>query len=288
MKIKVAHTANLDIRGVTAWLEQLEGVTIEPLEEDVKPDAMDQSDYRVLWFYSEPFNTVAKEITEDTSPSDAIHHWSKSARTAISAKTRNPDTVTLVSIDQIRESTEGFESVLVKKVGMNSANLHASAQGYQEPNYESEAESSVYTALAAAAVMSSPSTLEVWDQLTVTADLPLAPGNGFSVKLDGFCEKVRNDIRDIEQGLKSTEEENDLVIEQLHYVQEEYERLLISSKEKEKKLEKSLKTYKNKYLAITNSTSWKITMPMRVLKRALTGKPVMGKARRNKLNKKTA
>lgn len=97
---------------------------------------------------------------------------------------------------------------------------------------------------------------------------------------------------------KELKQENEEMLAQLHQVQEELEAYFIRTREEEKKRKaaekerkernskakeffKAKKTqqaraehYRNRLAAVHSSTSWKVTVPVRVIKRLLTGRPL--------------
>ncbi|SFB83552.1 hypothetical protein SAMN05660443_0440 [Marinospirillum celere] len=107
-------------------------------------------------------------------------------------------------------------------------------------------------------------------------------------KSETDLKNLQENLQNQQKKLKEVEEENELLIEQLHFTQEELEKqLLKGNKDHEAQLtqlKKELKEVKQsktrlleKYRAVFQSTSWKITKPLRALSRLLKGKPLRAK-----------
>ena len=221
----------------------------------------------LLAFQTPPETAIAEAIAQEGSTlDDAVDAWAESARKLLHAIRRNRKRTTLFEASAARANPGAFGEKVAEHLtlGVNKA----APQQSRDPE---SSRAALYRVIAAQAVAQSQDLQDLRDELEASA-IPLAGAQAADAP---DCNQALADLRK-QQHL---EEENELLLLQLHQVQEELETYYLEN-QKMNKDQKEIERLKGevKRLAeqrdwakhhmekMKNSKSWKITAPLRGLR----------------------
>ena len=243
----------------------------------------------LLAVHTPPESGIAHGIShEGKSLDETIHSWTESARALLRVIRRNRARTTLFDASAAYASQEEFRTKAAERLCLDANRATSSAA----PDLESSP-SALYRVIAAQAVAQSLELQDLRDELEASA-IPLASGESTDMRA---CNQALDELLAREQKRQNLEEENELLLLQLHQVQEELETYYLEAQDKEKERKKLVdeneslnkrcedlkkqvdrlegdvkKTTKQRDWAkhhmdkMKNSTSWKLTASLRAIR----------------------
>lgn len=263
-------------------------------------------DVQTILFHTAPEKAMAVAMEQGVEPTAALHQWEITAAQLLQVHRRNRVRSRVINVDRALSAPSEFLRVCRQHLGLGLASVSESASpdvpagpSRQDP---------VYELIAAQMVAQSDEALDLARELDASA-LPMGhrsePGHADCLRAYEAINSVREELAGERAARESAEsraqelkQENEEMLAQLHQVQEELEAYFIRARDEEKKwkaAEKRLKErdskakeffqakktqqaraehYRNRLAAVHKSTSWKVTTPLRVIKRLLTGRPL--------------
>lgn len=223
---------------------------------------------RLLLFHSRPEPALVQAMDDNREPREALEKWQQAAEQLLQVHKHNRKRTSLIDIDCALAAPELFMRACHDHLGLKKT----SPPNDHQPTGENTDSNDLHHLIAAQMVAQSPRIGELIAELEASS-LPLAEPTPPTVD----CEKIYQDYRNLKQQL---EEENELLLLQLHQVQEELESYYLQLQSEQKKhrqaktelaalkkdkktLQKDLKSQKARYDRVKKSTSWKITSPLR-------------------------
>lgn len=263
-------------------------------------DEIDQS--ALLLFYSRPETAMVRAMTENLSPTREIETWREGAVRILEVYRRNYNRATMISIESAKANPSYFCAACSSRFGTKKGGkaLSESAEGTEN--------NTLHHLIAAQMVSQADEIQHLINQLDACA-IPLGPQTDL-YKID--CEQIylaQKEERDIRERCAELEEDNEIMLSHLHQVQEELEKYYLEvRKEAEKRtdaetklasesrraqtlnsqqqkavmekqrLEKQLLSANATLSTILRSNSWKLTRPLRVIRRLISGQPLRPQA----------
>lgn len=285
---------NTQTKDLTAWLE-------------------DFQDTHVFLFYTRPEAFLQAALAEGKTPQQALHAWQTQAKELLQTYRSHRSRTSLLMAEACLNKPQESLAQLSDKLGWSLHERNFTTQSFQlEENQE--------LLLASQLITQTPEVRQLLSELEASSSNPArllqpltldlqqiidrSPVKHLQEELKRQQEQQRKEISDLQNKIKlaeektnkqtqqpDLEEENKLLIEQLHQVQEELERhhqnknQLPARQSELNQLERKLRQVQmekarlqEKYQAVFRSNSWKITKPLRALSRLLKGKPLRAKA----------
>lgn len=249
----------------------------------------DFDDSHVLLFYTRPELHIHQALTQNKSVAVAITEWKQEASKLLEVFRSNRRRVTLLMDEYTLGNLEQTASLLAERL---SCSIRVNGSKNKSFTYPKDQ----YFLIASHAVVQDKELMDLLLELEASTLQPVILTEPIQVDCDYYVKEM--DKAKLEQNstkLNDLTQENELLIQQLHIVQEELERVILSGTgakelkieiEKQKQQIESLKKSKaellKKYKAIFESTSWKVTKPLRAIGRLLKGKPMRAKSIKNK------
>ena len=257
-----------------------------------------------LIFHARPETVLLRAMEEGSSLTEALHNWCDLAAQVLDLYRHNRRRVMLVSSEAARSNPAEFSRACSKHFGLQGTPDDAS-----RPTLTSGPQEEIHRLIAAQMIAQSPTAQDLVVELEASS-VPLGEPHGLPV-VD--CEQVYRQLREMtasksgeeaELQLHDAREENELLLLHLHQVQEELESYYLDlrkEQEKEMALQETIakrnETIKNKNVAIEkkeqkyqdmlaqkkkldkqletlrHSLSWRITRPVRAIRRVFKRKP---------------
>lgn len=273
---------------------------------------MERPQSHLLLLVSLPAVAVARSLGEGVVPKTALGQWLESAGTVLDVVRGQRRRVSLVFAEQVLAAPQAFLEALSQRLqlqlrcsvltdlpppGLPDAVLHMMAenairQSGEARNIAAELEANALP-LTAADVRSVPQIEQVFneyrDRIDTAADhaqklreenaMLLAQLQEAQLQArqaeERTAEVGKDDVR-----LHDLEEENQLLLQQLHQVQEELEHYYLQSVQTNSdellEMQRRLQAAEDTVQALYNSKSWKLTRPLRWTLDLLTGGPKAG------------
>lgn len=179
----------------------------------------------VMLFYTRPEPLLMQALAEATSPADALEKWCTVSRCMLEVVHQHRKRAVLFEADSAFKGTTSFKSVCLGQFGLESG----SGNEVAIPTHESAAE--LHRLIAAQMVAQSTDVQDLLNELEASAmpsDLPPAVAAvNCEVALAEWCAKGESN---------QLKEENELLLLQVHQVQDELESYCLELRESEKKL----------------------------------------------------
>ena len=234
-----------------------------------------------LLFQSRPEAALLDAMAEGCSTSEALERWERSARSLLQIYYRNRRTATVLSYEVLRRYPQKSVGHLRQCLGID-IDVEGSTTVINAINDGKVSEARRLVAMQI--VSQSANVRDVMDELDACLPVDLSVDDAItSIDLELACEEL------VQNGLHGTvrsdlAEENELLLLQLRQVQEEVDRYYLELQDSVKRrssLEKrlnecketlgtregELEDAKRRIEDFTRSTSWRITLPIRVLGR---------------------
>lgn len=245
----------------------------------------------VLICFDTPEDQIAKGISDDCVPSQALANWMNLVESLLELYREHYQRMTLVRQDALFNKQKALFEQLALRSGIALGRVTLDKPESAEPNQLHQQQSAMKRLLALQALHYSPAQRLV--QELEASSLPLVD----SVRLLDFLDVIYDTFKDapgsnaeanheeyqeLEEKLEDLQQENDLVIEQLHKTQEELEKYLLGKKQNTQKVEKlerdiqqlrvQLASRNQELKSLRSSKSWTLTAPLRKSMKILGGK----------------
>ncbi len=222
---------------------------------------------QALYTYARPEYAVAQAIADGATPDEALSEW-QSAIHKMLAEVR-PKRRHILLVEAISALRHAGAPLPGQPSSWPDGDRHLEANGGISP---------LDLALATLAVYQTGEVRQLLGELAAST-VPL-PGWNEPPRLD--LQRIHEDLKALptQTQLKDTQEENDLLLLQLHHVQEELEEYYLRHLELErktrgpepKKEKTSVRDLERRVQLIENSTSWRLTAPLRLFSKILSRK----------------
>lgn len=231
------------------------------------------SDTNTLLFYSRPESVLAQAMEQGNEPEKALADWQDAAQQLMQAHRHNRRKSLMVDAGAALAAPDAFTCVCKERYGIN---INSKAINQQEETVPRE----IYKVIAAQLVNQTAGLPQLLAEMEASS-IPLTISEASPVVDCMQAYKEFQELKDqVNSKLEDTEQENELLLLQLHQVQEELESYYLQAQEESEKRQKTEKTVesqqkelkeKEKALAeaekrlnlIQQSTSWRITAPLR-------------------------
>lgn len=255
--------------------EQWEGAATNPLE--VGDDEL------LLLCHTRPEYAVARAMEEGRMPSEGLASWREAAEAIMRAFRRRREKTVVVDAALAAREPKAFVEACAARFDIRATTPPIPAAGDLEYGQADDFRSLIATQV----VSQDPAIPDLLRELEA-ASVPLGESDE-PPRLDG--DRLWSAYQDLQeargQELQDVREENELLLLQLHQVQEELESYYLEFKGGQKRADEQKKradeqkkradARKKRINQIRRSTSWRITMPLRVLKRLATGNALRGR-----------
>ena len=230
------------------------------------------SNEHLLYFYSRPEKFIQKAIENQGDSDEALSEWVDEIATLLKKYKGQRAQVSILMLEAVQKKPSQWIQWLNEKT--NQTTDASSAPQIPLPELTQNLE-----LLLASQLVRQDERLQA-----LLPELEASSSNA----ADLLTPLKINCIQIITQGKYSSglQEENEHLLLQLQQVQEELEKVYIRKQDAEKRtneqfkaLETSLEKLKSKYQLLLNSTSWRLTKPLRALVRLMKGQPMRKKAR---------
>ena len=273
---------------------------------------MERPQSHLLLLVPLPAVAVARSLGEGAVPKTALGQWLESAGTVLDVVRGQRRRVSLVFAEQVLAVPQAFLEALSQRLqlqlrssvltdlpppGLPDALLHMMAenairQSGEARNIASELEANALP-LTVADVRSAPQIEQVFNEYRDRIDTAAHDGQKLreeNALLLAQLQEAQSQARQAEERtakvrkgdarLHDLEEENQLLLQQVHQVQEELEHLYLQSVQTNSdellEMQRRLQAAEDTVQALYNSKSWKLTRPLRWTLDLLTGGPKAG------------
>ncbi|MFU8832795.1 MAG: hypothetical protein ACNA7J_11670 [Wenzhouxiangella sp.] len=239
------------------------------------------ADAHLLLLFNGPVMMIARSMADGVAPAEALERWRNDVEDVLAVVRRNRRRLTLLPLDQALESPETFTKILGERFGVKLRTPVSTAQTVEAPRamFRIMAENTIWQSVEArnlaaeldvnALPISPPAnqTLSAVDEAyrqfmeseMVTALSQQQHTSAQPGESEQELQALRDEKKPTEARIQDLEEENELLLQQLHHVQEELESYYLNGVGTSHELEEARATIE----AICNSKSWKITRPLR-------------------------
>ena len=255
------------------------------------PDWLEQHpEGHVLLLFNAPVPTIARHMADAVEPADALAQWRQHAEQVLAVVRQNRRRMTLIALEAARVDPGAFTDLIGERFGLALKRSLDTGDAGDDPG-------AVFRMMAENAVWQSPEVRNLAAELEANA-LPMPPSHGLLLpaveevysEFNTLVERTRarKEAHKAESSQKQTpddsasnarirdlEEENELLLQQLHHVQEELESYFLENRDLQRKLDEAQKQQKefeiqarkatNMLNDVHASISWKITAPLRFL-----------------------
>lgn len=241
----------------------------------------ENADAHLLLLFNSPVTVIARKLANGVAPAEALEQWRNDVESLLALVRRHRRRLSLLPLEGVLESPEAFAKTLGERFGLNLKRPDPATPDREAPR-------AMFRMMAENAIWQSVEARNLAAELDVNA-LPISPANsqmlsavdeayrefiGLETKqTDDDAPELRSQLEEKEQELqalrddktqtearvKDLEEENELLLQQLHHVQEELESYYLNGVGTSQELEEARATIE----AMCNSKSWKITRPLR-------------------------
>lgn len=246
------------------------------------PELLSSShDIQVLLVYDRPEVSVAKAVGEGEGPTESLKKWQNQVEAILNAYRSERRKVHLVSAEQIAQNPVSFADAIKKHIGLDGSNRLPPCE------YQLDKSLEIYQLVGHQMVLQTDRARKLAEEFEASS-IPL--GERFDSPVFD-CERIFRSVKPgviAEDSLTDLENENELLLIQLHQVQEELESYYLENQEeaiRSQKLEDLLKEkerelwqYIRTLHQLRQSRSWRITKPLRVMTKLLTRTRNNGKA----------
>ncbi|MBB5022838.1 hypothetical protein [Desulfurispira natronophila] len=271
--LKVYATPGVHTEKIKAAFQQ-NGIDIQPAD----LASPQHSDFTLLLF-SRPEAHIIDQMQNGISPLVSLDSWVSTGKAMLELNRSMRNRVFIADADTALLDTKAFAAHTISLLkNQERSPLYSPSKEKQHATSQANQESPLHV-IAAQAVQQSEIAQNILAELcassttTSTAVLPL------QVDLEKAFTEVqrlqqsaehRNKIQEQQEKITELEMENSSLISHMHIAQEKAEKLYQTGLKTKKKLTQN----KKKLQSVYRSKSWKITRPLRVLLRLLTGKPL--------------
>ena len=302
---------NLSNQPVESWLQAMRDAGQpwhqQELKSLIEAKAMLQAEpgAHVLICHDAPEVQIEHEIGLGRAPSQALANWQNVVEPLLALYHEHYQRITLVESEALFTQTKALSEQLSKRSGLALGRVKVEAPAITLDKHAEWLQAS--RRLLALQALSHSSARKLVQELSVSS-LPLLESAGLLEQLDSLFDlhrtvlearpKDRVDIsaqQALQAKLDDLQQENDLIIEQLHKTQEELEQFLLGNNgnsakvaklerdikrkneklhafsQKSKRLAAQLKEARQQLKALRQSKSWKVTAPMRKVIKLLGG-----------------
>ena len=231
----------------------------------------------LLILVSLPALVIARGLSAGTAPSQAVAEWLESAEAAMRVVRLQRRRVSLFFAEPALANPKAFLAALGQR-------LQLTLDNEQGDRWAPEMPGTVLHMMAENAIGQSSHARNLVAELEATA-LPIPTADEFLLPaIDRVFSEYRESIdtpKEAMSKIRELEEENELLLLQLHQVQEELERYFLESTQfglgskqpgnQESHSADELDAAQKTIRAIYDSYSWKLTRPLRWFQRILTG-----------------
>ncbi|SEG45342.1 hypothetical protein [Billgrantia desiderata] len=255
--------------------------------------------------YDTPERQIANCIGKDRAPSQALANWMNQVESLLELYREHYQRITLAGQEALNGKPKALFEHLAVRSGIALGRVTPEKpEATAEPDPSTQQQSAVNRLLALQALQHPPAQ-RLAEELEASS-LPLLDSAELFDLLDsthdilkqvpqGKAEAEGEDYQELKAKLEDVQQENDLVIEQLHKTQEELEQYLLGNKrghrveklerdiqskneklhnfsQKNKQLIAKLKSARQELKDLRGSKSWKVTAPLRACMKALGSK----------------
>ena len=232
----------------------------------------------LLLLHSRPETAIARAISDPVvALEDAVEEWAEETENLLHVVRQNRKRATLFDADAATANPKAFRTACAEQLGLTSGEqgkegsepASVSADGSAPPG-------EIQRVIAAQAVAQSTRLQDLRDELEASS-VPLETSRE---RQTVDCDAALRELREVNHQAEQTAEENELLLLQLHQVQEELENYYLEAQEKaeevqkltkrrnelkdeKKRLEKEKKRLEKVIADIKGSISWKLTAPLR-------------------------
>jgi hypothetical protein len=218
-------------------LEPAQKPTLLPVTFDIGLESLEQvmanlDDVALLLFYSRPEPFLVRAMSAETSASMALESWCTASRSMLEAIHRYRSRAVLFNAESALTSAAAFKEVCRERFRLEGRSEDKASVAAQEPMAD------IHRLIAAQMVVQSVDVQDLLDELEASA----VPSDTLSVMPHVNCDDALAEWRG--QGESDQlKEENELLLLQLHQVQEELESYYLQLQEAESKLREADKKY---------------------------------------------
>jgi len=257
--------------------------------------------------YDTPERQIANCIGKDRAPSQALANWMNQIEALLELYREHYQRITLVGQQALHDKPKALFQHLSLRSGIALGRVTPEkSEVAAEFDQSTQHQSAMHRLLALQALQHPPAqrlaeeleasslplldSAELFDLLDSTHDILKQLPQGEAV-----AESEGEDYQELKAKLEDVQQENDLVIEQLHKTQEELEQYILGNKggrrveklerdiqskneklhnfsQKNKQLITKLKSARQELKDLRGSKSWKVTAPLRACMKVLGGK----------------
>ena len=218
-----------------------------------------------LLLYSDPIRVIAPRLAQDADPAEAVADWVEQTRPVLEAHRRIRARSLVVEQTAALDSPGDLMGELNRRLGIALRPIAGSqaAPAQDEPD-------PVHLLLADSALRQNVAARRMAAELEASS-LPLPVANGQALNLSATVRAYRDKSSAPPESLQDLKEENDLLLQQLHHVQEELERYYLDNQQLQsggfetQKMRKRISDLERRVRYFENSKSWKITAPLRAV-----------------------
>lgn len=264
----------------------------------------------LLLFYTRPEPALVRAMVEGMNPAHELEKWRNSAGRILDIYRANQKRTVIMSAETALASPAEFDKVCREYVGADGGEVAVLDVSVPERKND------FHSLIAAQMVVQSRDVGDLLNELEASsiplgqrADIPDIDCEKIYLTLEETRLKQAMELESLENKCHDLQEENDVILLQLHEVQEELESYYLEARrEAEKRIrvesefkrqadrmsataqrmetelantkkalaskEKELALSQETVTMILRSSSWRLTRPLRVLRRALTGRPL--------------
>lgn len=301
---------NLSSLGCEDWLAAMRDAG-QPWHEELIDDVskakallQSQPTFHALICYDAAERQIANCLGEGRAPSQALANWTNRTDALLELYREHYQRITLVTEEAFEGKPKALCELLTARSGIALGRVAPAQPKTTEANPVQQPQSAMYRVLARQTLEHSPAKRLL--QELEASSLPLGNSTELFEWLDGTYDILKQssgsstENEELKKSLEDVQQENDLVIEQLHKTQEELERYLIGNKnlgqkvdkleraiqqkdekfksftQKHKWLREQLETKKKELKSMRSSKSWKLTAPLRKIMHIFNGKKGKG------------
>lgn len=230
----------------------------------------------LLVCYRSPFKQLEIALAKDTPPAQAVVDWKESTEALLNLYRRHWKRITLVEQEAVTRKERELLKHLEQRTGLTLAVPEHELQAKDRSEHNEPTASPMYE-LIALQLLNMRKSRPLFQELEASS-LPLSERPDIMQLVESAINSGKSQAQLVIK--EELQQENDLIIEQLHKTQEELEQYYLKLKKTEsdikiknqklhdfsqrnKQLKAQLDAAKTDLKRIRNSRSWKITAPLR-------------------------